>query len=262
MRLAIFSDVHGNLIALEAVLDDIAANGPYDHIIFGGDAGSGGPQVHETIERIRNIPGLLAVYGNADERLVRDVDIPDYILENPTWLSMWGEVNEWARAHTTPEDVTYLASLPYDLRLSPTDNPADDLLIVHASPLGVTRGIYPPEAEQLEYWGKILQTDDIVRERLAGTTARNVAFGHLHIPFVRYVDDVMLINFSSVSRPEIQSDWRAKWTILTFTDGRWQVQHRRVAYDHQAALRACVEARLPFIEEEAGFLVDLNSRTA
>lgn len=262
MRLAIFSDVHGNLIALETVLEDIEANAPYDYIIFGGDAGSGGPHVHECIERIRTIPGILGVYGNADERFVREVEIPDYILENPTWLSMWDEANSWANARATPEDVAYLASLPYELRLSPTNSPGDDLLIVHASPLAVTKGIYPSEADQLEYAGKILQTDDTARERLAGTTAKYVAFGHLHIPFVRKIDDVMLINFSSVSRPEIQSDWHAKWAILTFADGQWQVEHRRVAYDYEAALRACEDSGLPFIEEEAGFLIALHTRTA
>lgn len=262
MRLAIFSDVHGNLIALNAVLADIEANGPYDHIIFGGDAGSGGPHVHECIERVRTIPDIIGVYGNSDERMVREVEIPDYILENPTWLAMWDEANRWANARTTPEDVAYLASLPYDLRLSPTGNPDDDLLIVHASPLGVTRGIYPPEADQLEYAGKILQTDDEARQRLADTTAKYVAFGHLHIPFVRKIDDVTLINFSSVSRPEIQSDWQAKWALLTFDDGQWQVEHRRVSYDHEAALRACEESGLPFVEEEAGFLIALRAKTA
>jgi predicted phosphodiesterase len=261
MRLAIFSDVHGNLIALEAVLADIEATGPFEQIVFGGDAGSGGPHVHECIERIRKIPNILAVYGNADERLVREIEIPDYILENPTWLAMWDEANAWARARTTSEDIAYLAALPYELRLSPTGDPADDLLIVHASPLSVTKGIYPPEAEQLKIWGEVVQSDQVALERLNGTTAGYIALGHFHIPSVRYINDVMLINVSSVSRPEIRADWQAKWAILTFIDGRWQVEHRRVSYDHQAALRACEEAGLPFIEEEASFLLALRRKS-
>ncbi len=233
MRVAIFSDVHGNLSGLEAVLNDIERHNP-DQVIFAGDLCFLGARPAECLRlvRARRLP---AVVGNTDEWLTGRAVAPE-----PR-----REMVEWGRARLSAEETEWLGRLPFGLRLSPTARASDDLLIVHANPFDVNGILFPPEEVQVAHLGEVRQSDAAVTEQLRGVTAAVVAFGHLHVPNVRPLGRLTLVNVSSVSNPG-DGDGRAKYALLEWTGGQpaggyWTATHYRVAYDvagEAAALRA------------------------
>jgi len=241
MRVAIFSDVHGNLSGLEAVLSDIEQHSP-DQVIFAGDLCFIGSRPAECVRLVRE-RRLPAVVGNTDEWLTGRVAAPEP--RRP--------MVEWGRAQLAADEQAWLDRLPFGLRLSPTARAADDLLIVHANPFDVNGILYPPEEEQRRHFDEVRQSDAEVSEKLSGVTAAVVAFGHLHIHSVRPLGRLTLVNVSSVSNPG-DGDGRAKYALLEWAGGYWTATHYRVAYDvagEAAALRA---ARPPQWQDAAEVL--------
>uniref|UniRef100_UPI0035B42C1A metallophosphoesterase family protein n=1 Tax=Promineifilum sp. TaxID=2664178 RepID=UPI0035B42C1A len=120
----------------------------------------------------------------------------------------------------------------------------DDLLIVHANPTDVNQIIYPSEVDQLARYGEIRQSDAALEPLVMGAKARTVAFGHLHVPNVRVWRRRLLVNVSSVSMPG-DSDPRAKYALLTWMNGRWMAEHRRVEVGAAGLIAAFRAARPP-----------------
>jgi predicted phosphodiesterase len=248
MRIAVFSDVHGNIQALNAVLADMDERGPFDTIVFAGDLvfGAADPQACVNAVRERNIP---SVYGNTDEFLWAGIEMPDGLegerLER--WQAFVGTV-EWTLGRLDADSQAWLKSLPFELRFNATSRPIDDLLVVHANPKNVSDVILPNRIMQRERMGEIKQEDDEVAELLLGVTARTIAFGHVHVPNVREVDDYLLVNIASASRPQ-DDDWRCKYGVLTFEQGVWTVEHIHVEYDVKAARNALMLSDMPGREQ-------------
>ena len=246
MRVAIFSDVHGNLTALEAVLADIEKQA-VDAAVFAGDLCVAGPRPSACLAQIQKA-GIAAVYGNTDHWLLGITDPPDRVKPICTWTSdrLDGAQQKWLR------------SLPLKYRISPTNKTSDDLLIVHANPKDAYWLIFPSEADQIARYGHIRQADAALDEWLEGTEAAVLAYGHLHIPGIRHWRELVLANISSVSLPG-DNDPHAKYGLLSWKNGRWHIEHRRVAYDIQAEISAIKEAQPPgwqnFVStmEEKGF---------
>lgn len=232
MRIAIFSDVHGNLSGLEAVLADIEQQAA-DLAVFAGDLCLFGPRPAECARLIRE-RRLPAVVGNTD-----------------AWVAGVGEPPgkhqaslEWTRARFSPDERVWLGNLPFSLRVSPTANAADDLLIVHANPRNVNDIVFPSEADQQDRWGKVRQSDAELQPLFGGVNAAVVAYGHLHIPGIRPWGELTLVNVSSVSMPG-DEDGRAKYALLAWRDGRWSATHHRVSYDAAAERDAFRRNRPP-----------------
>lgn len=244
MRVAIFSDVHGNLQAMQAVLADLDAQGPFDHVVFAGDLVFGGGAPTACLDLLRD-RGYEGVYGNTDEWLWQPPAVPDDASDKArAFYQTIAAVTDWTREQIGAGGVAFLHFLPFAKRLSPTDDPAHDLLIVHANPKNVNDGLFPAGGKQ---------TDADALQLLDGLTAKTVAFGHIHHPNVRQVGGYTLANISSTSRP-IDGDWRAKYGMLTFADGAWAVEHRRVAYDVLAARTAIHTSQMPDAENAANLL--------
>ncbi len=115
MRLALFSDIHGNLVALEAVLDDVAAWGPYDALGVAGDLCESGPDPRAVLARLRGLSRALSVpvamvQGNNDRYLTVD---------DPRELRALGKGRKaidgiaWTRAQLSADDIAFLAALPF-----------------------------------------------------------------------------------------------------------------------------------------------------
>ncbi|MGB3716944.1 MAG: hypothetical protein WA996_21190, partial [Candidatus Promineifilaceae bacterium] len=121
----------------------------------------------------------------------------------------------------------------------------DDLLIVHANPRDLLQVIFPNEDHQRKLFGQIRQGDDELEPLLMGVRASMIAFGHLHIPGLRYWDDISLANISSVSFPG-DGDPRAKYAIARWHESRrWEVEFFRVSYPMQDEIRAFKERKPP-----------------
>ena len=249
MRIAIFSDVHGNLTALEAVLADIKEKAP-DIIFFAGDLCSGGARPSACLQLLQQ-EEISAIYGNNDEMVGAQPLLSDDIqTEKQAQQTAEDDLVSWTKAQLSEMDRAWLRSLPFFRRFSPTTHPRDDIFIVHANPHDVERHIYPPEAAQQEIYGEIKQPDDAVSlsHLLHDLETGILAFGHLHIPNIRQWQHLTLANISSVSQP-IDGDPRAKYGLFTWQDGRWSISHHYIPYDIQAEVEQLAHLRPPTWQE-------------
>ena len=203
--LGLVYDVHGNLEALDAVLADAGEAG-VGRFLLGGDYALFGPHPAETVERLRSLDARW-IRGNVDRWTAHEHEAPD----NPVVRGAIADCREMLGERT----VADLAALPEWL--------ADEgVRFCHASPVSDLESFFPDPAPDEE---KLLGE---AREAL-------IVFGHTHLPFERTgPGGVRLVNPGSVGMP-FDGDQRAAWAIL-HADGR--IEHRRVAYDHEAAAAA------------------------
>ncbi len=245
MRIAIFSDVHGNLTALEAVLADIKQQSP-DWIIFAGDLCAVGAHPAECAARVRDVVDL-AVYGNTDEWLHTPPPIPDGIDDKQRQArQLFRDLLQWTWDRLGADDQKWIENLPFSVRVSPTaPSPfggqaasSQDLLVAHANPVDVMQVIFPTAAFQEGLFGEVKkeQSDADLAPLFEGVEAGVFAFGHLHIPNIRQWGDITLANISSVNIPHDQ-DSHAKYGLLDWSKSSgWAIEHRRIAYDVQKEL--------------------------
>jgi putative phosphoesterase len=245
MRVAVLSDVHGNLSALEVVLDDVAQQHDLDQIICAGDLCLNGPRPAQCAERLQRA-SILCVYGNTDSWILRR-DEPPKCAE---------QLCQWTRSNLTSDQLKWLAAFPFSLRIQATKLAQDDLLVVHANPVDVDTLVYPTESEQERRFKEVRQSDVDVRALFAQTTAAIVAFGHLHIPGVRMVDDLILANVSSVSM-SADGDARAKYAIISYDHG-WSIDWHRLPFDVDAEVRALRASRPPGWDLSIGSIRELG----
>lgn len=248
MRVAIFSDVHGNLTALEAVLAEIDAHG-VDEIVFAGDLCLGGPRPQDCVDLLRHRDDISTIYGNTDQMIdsppLLSRDIEDE--ERERWQQVH-DMTTWTRETISAMNRAWLREMPFHRRYSPTVQPQDDLLVVHANPIDVDRVIFPPIDLQKEKYGEVRQNDGDLDTLLEGIAGGIIAFGHLHIPSIRHWNDLTLVNISSVSIPG-DGDPRAKYTLFEWTGDEWRVELHRVSYDIQKEIDAYKQNRPPQWEE-------------
>jgi putative phosphoesterase len=201
VKLAIVSDIHGNLAALEAVLEDLGAVKP-DLVVHGGDLVFNGPHPAECIDRIREL-GWPGVMGNTDEALWT---LPATLSESS--LRMFKVIAGATTSLLGAERVAWLKTLPLEWR------DADGVALVHAAP-GDMWKVVPPDASDAE-----------VREIYGSLDAKLVAYGHIHRPYIRSLGAFTLANSGSVGMP-FDGDRRAAYLLVE--DGRPEIL--RVGYN-------------------------------
>lgn len=227
MRLAIMSDIHGNLAAFDAVLADIAARGPFDTLGVAGDLCEWGPQPAEALERVRSLD-CPVVQGNTDFNVTIAGDAARLRAMGKSENSIAGLA--WTRERIGPDGVAYLAALPFAHAFP---GPAgQDVLMVHANPRNFDTHLGPDA------------TPDEVAYLLDGATAPMIVFGHLHTPYVRRVPGHLLVDVSSVGYPR-DGDTRAAYAILEWSDDGWRATIQRVAYDLAATAAAFEASGMP-----------------
>ena len=225
--LALVYDIHGNLPALEAVLDDARARGA-DAWLLGGDVAAFGAWPAETVARLRELDGAAWIRGNTERWLADRFDLPADQPMHAAALS--------CRAALGDATADELAALPE--RAEPTPG----TVAVHASPLSDMRSFAPrPTADDAELLGD-------VRSGL-------LVFGHTHLAFQRRAGDVGLLNPGSVGMP-FDGDHRAAYALLG-EDGA--IERRRVPYDHAAS---AAELRRRFGDEPWVAIVEARLRHA
>lgn len=209
MRVAIISDIHGFDLALRAVLADIDANGPFDQIVAAGDLCEIGPRPDEVI-RILQERGIAAVRGNTDVDLVEGARAKTSNAELRYGIDRLGEAG-----------LDWLAALPFEHRVTPPDSDghSDDLLIVHANPRNLDDSLDPE------------LSDDELLALIGPTDAAMIAFGHVHICYIRQVGPYLLMDVSAVGNSK-NGDLDSKWGIATWNpiSRRWSAELRTVPY--------------------------------
>ncbi|GAB3764718.1 metallophosphoesterase family protein [Microlunatus parietis] len=223
-RIAIFSDVHGNVPALEAVLADAAAAGVTEFWIV-GDHAANGPRPAEVLRRLTGLPSTKIIRGNTDRyvatgdhpRVAGSVETVRTPEEIGVLLRTVAAIS-WTRGVITEAGfLPWLSSLPLDARTTLPDGTR--VLLVHAaSGTDDGSGIDPT------------LTDDGIRSAITGAEAELIFVGHTHKPLDRTVDGIRVINSGSVSLPAT-AERRACWTLLTADEHGHTAEPRRVDYD-------------------------------
>lgn len=239
MRIGIFSDVHGNLPALEVVLDDLSRR-QLDAMYCLGDLVGYGAAPNEVIDRIRR-SGIPTVMGNYDDGVGFDRDECGCAYRDPVEEERGQRSLMWTRQHTTDENKEFLRGLTPSIR---RDVEGRRLLLVHGSPRRMNEYLF--EDRPLSSFQRLAESSN----------AEIIAYGHTHRPYTKVVDNVRFVNTGSVGKPK-DGDWRAGHVILTVDRGEDTVEFVRLDYDIERAMRAIRDTELP-----AEFADDLRQVSA
>jgi putative phosphoesterase len=222
MRIAVVSDIHGNLHALEAVRADLRQTAP-DLILQGGDVAQGGANPAEVVDRVRDL-GWPGVFGNADELLFRPESLDEFARQSTQiqpLLPLIRAMGEAACEALGEDRIAWLRGLPLVQRHG-------QVALVHASPTSGWRSPAP-------------QASDTELESVYGPLGLPiVVFGHVHVPFIRTVSGMTVVNTGSVSL-SFDGDRRAAYLLLDDTTPTI----RRVEYDVDKELRALATCGFP-----------------
>jgi predicted phosphodiesterase len=234
-RVAVITDIHANLPALQAALARIDVLG-IERIYCGGDLVGYGPHPNEVCALIqeRAIP---TIYGNYDYAIARDLEDCGCAYTTPHDRELGQQSVVWTLEHTDAASKDFMRELPFDLHLTVGNTPVH---LVHGSPRKVNEYLFEDKPASLY-------------ERLARAETDNaLVFGHTHKPWVRDHAGVRFINCGSVGKPK-DGDPRGAFAVLTAADATVEVTIERVAYDAEAVAREVAAAGLP--EEFAAKLV-------
>jgi predicted phosphodiesterase len=245
LRIAIFSDVHANPFALDAVIDDVAAVGGVDEYWVVGDLVALGPRPVDVLERLDEIAAV-ATRGNTDRYLVTGMRPPPYLddaRKDPDLVARFAEIAAnfaWTQGCLDAAGaMSRLEALPLEHRTTLPDGTR--VLAVHAAPgtddgAGVHSGL----------------SDEDLAQLLEPSRSDLVFVGHTHEHLDRTARNGRVVNLGSVSLPK-PGDLRASWSLLEADAGGHAVRHRRVAYDLQAVIDSIEKTRHPAREWLSSF---------
>jgi putative phosphoesterase len=236
MRIALISDIHGNLVALQTVLADIASQS-VDRYVCLGDVAANGPQPHEVIELVREL-GCPVVRGNTDEWFLAPQTYDPNSEKERRLMAML----DWDMKQFSVDDIAFMQSfqprVEIDLENSST------LLAFHGSPQSNRDTILAttPDADLLQM--------------LAAYRATVMAGGHTHTQMFRRYRDLAIINPGSVGVPiergaTPELDRRPSWSEYAIVDSHGAslaVELRRVPFDVDELLQIARSRRMPFVE--------------
>ena len=244
MKLALISDIHGNLLALQAVLADIARQG-VDQTVNLGDILSGPLQPAETAELLmaQNFP---TIRGNHERQLLALLAQPGIPMDPAT-------SDGYTASQLLPAHVAWLEALPVAMTLN------SEVRLCHGTP-----------DSDLQYWletvvpgfaqgqgpGIRAATSAEVAERMGQATHPVMLCGHTHVPRLLQCGGVLIVNPGSVGQPAFDDDHpyphvvengapHARYALLEKTRQGWQVDLRAVPYDHLAQARVAAERQRP-----------------
>ena len=236
MRYLLFSDVHANRPALEAVLRDADTKHSVAGTYHLGDLVGYAPWPNEVVEMIRRA-GIPGVAGNYDSTVATAYKHCGCRYEDPRQEVLAHESYGWTLANTSEETKRFLGSLPFRIDIRPlgghTAGPT--IRLVHGNQLLNT--VYVTEDRSDAFLQKM-------GEALGAVAGDIVCFGHTHRPWQRAVGGVHFVNTGSVGRPK-DGDPRAGYVVLTVANGGVEVEWVRVDYDVEEAARGIVASTLP-----------------
>lgn len=212
MKIAVLADIHANLVAFQAVREDILAWEP-DQVVIAGDVVNRGPRPKECLElalQLEREHGWRRVRGNHE----------DYVMvharpEAPSGAALEVHRGSYWTYTRLGGEVSTLEAMPFCQSLSGPDG--KEVRIVHASMRHNRDGVYPETS------------DDTLRKQIAPAPAV-FCTGHTHRPLIRRLDGTLVVNAGSAGLP-FDYDVRASYARLTWGINGWNAEIVRVAYD-------------------------------
>ena len=226
MRLAVISDIHANLHALQAVWADLETQVP-DAVICLGDLVGYGAFPNEVIDFVRSRQ-LPVIMGNYDDGVGYDRDDCGCVYKDPADDALGHQSLLWTRARVTSDRKGYLRALPFDRREQLEGQGAR---FVHGSPRKINEYLYED------------RPDSVFKNVARATDCDVLFFGHTHLPYQKQVGATLFVNTGSVGKPK-DGDPRAGYVLADF-GAQLSVTLRRVAYPVAAAAAAVRASGLP-----------------
>jgi len=250
MKIAFFSDLHGNLAALQAVLEDIDRR-EVDMAFCGGDLVGYGAFPNEVIDllRLRHWPVIM---GNYDQGVGQDADDCGCAYRDEVSRALGQRSIAWTKKRVMAGNKAYLRNLPTKIGLVINGK---KILMVHGSPRRINEYLF--EGRPVSAVARLFQAEE----------AEVIICGHTHLPYIRRMiveesretgagpagqtstrllpgGHFILINGGSVGKPK-DGDPRASYALIDYQDGNWQNEIIRVGYDVETMARAIEQSGLP-----------------
>jgi len=224
MRIAIFSDIHGNCVALDAVLADLQLH-PVDHIVCLGDAIQGGPQPAKVVNCLREL-NCRVVMGNADAWLLTGEETGNEGIIEERRARM-NDIRAWSLGQLSPTDRAFIQSFSPTVEM---ELEADrELLCFHGSPASFDDVILPDLPQKILF------------QFLGAYNADVMTGGHTHVQQMRRIssDERFYFNRGSVgfayshhqSDENFKADPWAEYAILTSEGEHLALEFRRIPFD-------------------------------
>jgi len=211
MKIAILSDIHGNVPALQAVAEHIEKWRP-DQVVVAGDTVNRGPSSQDCLRFIQQRPDWQMVRGNHEDYVLACADLAEADLNDPASEAQWPSF--WTFQQLDGR-TTSLAAMPLSWSCAGPDG--GEVRVCHATMRGRRDGIW------------LNLTDAEVQERIAPVPPVFVT-GHTHVPELRPVGECLVVNAGSAGAT-IDGDVRASYAQLEWQGDRWQARIVRVPYD-------------------------------
>jgi putative phosphoesterase len=238
MRLALISDVHGNLPALEAILADIESMGA-EGIACLGDVAGFGPQPREVLQRLREL-ACPVVMGNADDEILNPEKLKSLKGGRIDPMVLF-EMASWCAGRLREDDLDYLRSFRPTVGLELEEL---SLLLFHGSPRSFDEVIVATTP------------DETLEACFEGQQATFMAGGHTHAQLLRRFRQSTFINPGSVGLPfEYSADGKsvrnppwAEYALVEVQRGLPNITFRRVPYDVRPMIEAALASGMPHAE--------------
>lgn len=233
MRLALISDIHGNLVALEAILAEITQQN-IEHILCLGDVAAFGPQPLQVLARLQTL-GCPVVMGNTDAELLNPQLLQP--ATEPTTRSQ--DLERWDAQQLAEADRTYISSFQATISYPLADGKT--LLAYHGSPRSFRERLLPTTSEE------------DLEQAIAGYNADIMVGGHTHMQMFRRHKDILIVNPGSVGSAmdrvspieEVRNPAWGEYAILTVEGNALSVELRRTPFDIDAFLEAIYSSGVP-----------------
>jgi predicted phosphodiesterase len=233
MRVAIISDVHGNLPAMRAVLEDVDRRGSFDAFVGGGDFAFGGAYPQRCIELAMERQ-FQSVRGNTDEWVVESASAGRVPAKGYSPSEAHGPallaIDDWVARQLDVRATRFLVDLPLDWRM--TGPSGQELVFVHATPWS-THPAVQPDADEAT-----------LTKMLDEARADVLVYGHIHKAYVRQVGGRTVACAGSVGMP-FDGDERPCYLLATDDGSGWRLEHVRVAYNRDAYLADLARSGMP-----------------
>ena len=219
MKLAVISDIHANMQALQSVLADLPT---YDELYCLGDLVGYGPNPNEVVEALRARKPTIVLAGNHDHAVVTG--------DSSGFVNYAVKAIQWTRERLTKENLSYLQNLKPSEKRKVGEH---SIALFHGSPRDpLNEYVFPGTSPSL------------LKELLKLSSSNVLLQGHTHVPMYFRSGSSVLLNPGSVGQPR-DNDPRASYMILDIDGDKAVHRIRRIRYDIETTARDIVSNGLP-----------------
>lgn len=245
MRIIVLSDVHGNCLALETVVEDAKKKG-FDQIVCNGDMIQSGPQPHETVQLLRELK-CPVVMGNSDAWLLTGIETDADLISEERRKKL-DIVREWSLNRLNEEDRSFINGFQPTVRVDLGNNKS--LLAFHGSPTSFDQAIFPSTP------------DDEFQEILKPYASHILTGGHTHLQFTRRLPDSpnfffnpgsvgVAVNHEQTGEQRLLDPW-AEYAILTIEKSNTRLEFVHVFLNMDKMAEIYRASDRPFADEMMG----------